>query len=46
MDLLAENGAVLAQIASSGGDLTASRNVDFEHVFHDEQTAARFVQLA
>ena len=46
MDLLAENRAVLAQIASSGGDLTASRNVDFEHVFPDKQTAARFVQLA
>lgn len=43
MDLLAENRAVLAQIVSSGGDLTASRNVDFEHVFPDEQTAARFV---
>ena len=46
MDLLAENRAVLAQIVSSGGDLTASRNVDLEHVFPDEQTAARFVQLA
>ena len=46
MDLLAENRAVLAQIVSSGGDLTASRKVDFEHVFPDDQTAARFVQLA
>ncbi len=45
MSLLDENRAVLAQIAEAGSDLTEPRQIDFEHVFPNEQSALAFANL-
>jgi hypothetical protein len=46
MSLLAENKAILAQIAEAGSDLKNPRVIDFEHIFPDEKAARQFAALA
>ena len=46
MSLLEDNKAVLAQIADAGSDLSASRSIDFEHVFANEGAAQEFAMVA
>ena len=44
--LIEETKEILSRMAEDGDILTEPREIDFNHLFEDEESAARFIQVA